>query len=278
MKFASVLLAIGCVVSTLSAQWLETTISLPDSSLPNDLCYNPTDNKVYAANWGTDNVTVIDGATNTIVATIPTAAEPSYFCYNSQGNKVYCTHYTSGLVSVIDAGVDTVLVVIPAGPYASSICYNPTDNKVYCPSSMNNSVYVIDCAADTVIARIACGDYACAMVHNPVQNRVYVMNLSANSISVIRDSTPAGIEEGPMPRAARLRTAATIVRGELRMEAGSSASSSPSWLLDAAGRRVIELQAGANDVSNLAPGVYFVRSEPGAVLDALSATKVVIQR
>jgi hypothetical protein len=31
-------------------------------------------------------------------------------------------------------------------------------------------------------------------------------------------------------------------------------------LLDAAGRRVLALQPGANDVSQLAPGVYFVRA------------------
>jgi hypothetical protein len=33
------------------------------------------------------------------------------------------------------------------------------------------------------------------------------------------------------------------------------------WLLDAAGRRVMELRQGANDVSRLAAGVYFVREE-----------------
>ena len=43
-------------------------------------------------------------------------------------------------------------------------------------------------------------------------------------------------------------------------------------LLDISGRKVLELQPGANDVRGLAPGVYFVRSEPSAV------TKVVIQR
>jgi len=35
-------------------------------------------------------------------------------------------------------------------------------------------------------------------------------------------------------------------------------------LLDAAGREVIELPAGANDVRALSPGVHFVRQEPRA--------------
>ena len=42
-------------------------------------------------------------------------------------------------------------------------------------------------------------------------------------------------------------------------------------LLDAAGRKVMELQAGPNDVRQLAPGVYFARS-------ASSVRKVLITR
>jgi hypothetical protein len=51
-------------------------------------------------------------------------------------------------------------------------------------------------------------------------------------------------------------------------------------LLDISGRKVMELQQGANDIRHLAPGVYFVREEgprvPGS--QRLSVRKVVIQR
>ena len=46
-------------------------------------------------------------------------------------------------------------------------------------------------------------------------------------------------------------------------------------LLDLTGRKVLDLKPGANDVSRLSPGVYFVRAvsrEPSAV----SCQKVVI--
>jgi hypothetical protein len=81
-----------------------------------------------------------------------------------------------------------------------------------------------------------------------------------------------GIEETPSVEV-RTTNAATVVRGVLRLADGSSTSSSPSRLLDAAGRKVAALRAGANDISRLAPGVYFVRqTQPQAV------RKVVIQR
>ena len=50
-----------------------------------------------------------------------------------------------------------------------------------------------------------------------------------------------------------------------------------SVLLDAAGRKVLGLKAGENDVSGLAPGVYFVRGE-GRGARGGGAEKVVIAR
>jgi hypothetical protein len=52
-----------------------------------------------------------------------------------------------------------------------------------------------------------------------------------------------------------------------------------SWLMDLSGRKVLTLHQGANDVSRVAPGVYFVRSEPSAVRrQPLVVTKVVLTR
>ena len=88
-------------------------------------------------------------------------------------------------------------------------------------------------------------------------------------------SDPLAVEEGA---AAGVRPTpnATIVRSVLRLADGSSASSSPSWLLDAAGRRALRLRPGANDVSQLAPGVYFAAGH--GVRAAARVRKVVLSR
>ncbi|MEO0085310.1 MAG: hypothetical protein ABIK37_01625 [candidate division WOR-3 bacterium] len=57
----------------------------------------------------------------------------------------------------------------------------------------------------------------------------------------------------------RDRVGASVVAGVLRATAGGRAE-----LLDAAGRVVMELQPGANDVRRLSPGIYFVRRRTGA--------------
>jgi hypothetical protein len=66
---------------------------------------------------------------------------------------------------------------------------------------------------------------------------------------------------------------ATIVRGLLHMPVRPG----PSRLLDATGRKVLDLLPGANDVRALAPGVYFMRAAQ-AQAQAQAVRKVVITR
>jgi YVTN family beta-propeller protein len=132
MKYASVLLAISCLLSAVKAQWLETTIQLDSASAPYALCYNSQNNKVYCANSGRGTVTVVDGATNAAIATVTTGGYPCALCYNPQDNKVYCANGdSSGNVTVIDGVTDSVITAVAAGVYPGDICYNPQAGKVY---------------------------------------------------------------------------------------------------------------------------------------------------
>jgi hypothetical protein len=84
-----------------------------------------------------------------------------------------------------------------------------------------------------------------------------------------------GIAEGPVARAPGARVPA-VVRGSLRLPPGPGSPARRS-LLDASGRRVLELRPGPNDVRRLAPGVYFVRAS-GAGSDVSGVTRVVVTR
>ena len=66
------------------------------------------DDKVYCANLSTDNITIIDGATNQVLATIAAGHWPRNLCYNSHDTKVYCTQMDGTEVTVIDGWVVTI--------------------------------------------------------------------------------------------------------------------------------------------------------------------------
>ena len=97
-------------------------------------------------------------------------------------------------------------------------------------------------------------------------------------------NAPAAIAEQPTQPAITAQPSATVIRGVLflpkmgTVPEGTVPTFGPS-LLDASGRKVMDLHSGANDVRALAPGVYFVRSGPSAVSREPSAvTKVVVTR
>jgi len=88
----------------------------------------------------------------------------------------------------------------------------------------------------------------------------------------------AGIEEeeGPPSAARNTRLEATVARGVLSVPISSGVTRSASpILLNATGRKLADLHPGANDVSYLAPGVYFVRDGQE---QAQAVRKVIVSR
>jgi len=77
-----------------------------------------------------------------------------------------------------------------------------------------------------------------------------------------------GIAETMNDECAVMNSGATFVRRMLFLPK----STSPSRLLDAAGRKVTDLQAGENDASHLSPGVYFV----GAKADGWTPLRILV--
>jgi len=89
----------------------------------------------------------------------------------------------------------------------------------------------------------------------------------------------AGVAESPTASSLPRSSGATVLRGVLVLGAVDSRQNTGyrAELLDAAGRKVAGLHAGANDVSRLAPGVYFVRGAQ-AQAQAQAVRKVIISR
>src|SRR5207253_1560647 len=81
---------------------------------------NPATNKIYVANANSNNVTVIDGATNT--TTTVTAGIATTVAVNPVTNKIYVVNFTNNNVTVID-GVTNATSTVSAGtnPFAVAV-------------------------------------------------------------------------------------------------------------------------------------------------------------
>jgi YVTN family beta-propeller protein len=173
---------------------------------PVALCWNPRENKVYAANRNSGTVTVIDGATNGVITTVNAGSFPAALVYDSLHNKVYCANEGDRSVTVIDGATNGVLRTVTAGAGPRALAVNAANGRVYVANygSGANSLTVIDGANDSVVATVACGERPRAVAWNPVNNRVYVACYAANSVTVIDGTTNAvldSIRVGYSPRA-----------------------------------------------------------------------------
>lgn len=83
----------------------------------------------------------------------------------------------------------------------------------------------------------------------------------------------AGVEEGRKHQATSVKSEPSIIRGVLRIADSRQNTGYRGELLDIAGQKVMALSAGANDVSRLSPGVYFIRQA-----QAQAIRKVVVTR
>jgi hypothetical protein len=85
------------------------------------------------------------------------------------------------------------------------------------------------------------------------------------------------IEETMNDERGTMNAGPTILRGVLNLQSAIYNLQSEIALLDISGRNVLALHPGPNDVSRLAPGVYFVRAV-SRKLSAASCRKVMIAR
>jgi YVTN family beta-propeller protein len=74
---------------------------------------------VYVANYGSGTVSVIDGATNAVSATVTDSSDPDGVAVDETTDTIYATNPGSGTVSVI---IPVSLSVLPAtGPAGTSV-------------------------------------------------------------------------------------------------------------------------------------------------------------
>ncbi|HEY4587156.1 MAG TPA: beta-propeller fold lactonase family protein [Brevundimonas sp.] len=84
--------------------------------------------RAYIANQTDNTVSVIDVATDTVIATIAVGQAPEGVAVSPDGARVYVSNSGSNTVSVIDAAskVVTATVSVEANPRAMSIAPNAT--------------------------------------------------------------------------------------------------------------------------------------------------------
>src|SRR5581483_10492884 len=130
------------------------TIASGGASTPADVAITPDGAHAYVPNFNSNNVSVIDTATNTISSLIPGFSGPGSVSITPDGTHAYVANENSNTVSVIDTATNTVTATIPVGSTPTDVLVDPAGGTAYVANGGGNSVSVINTATDTVTATI----------------------------------------------------------------------------------------------------------------------------
>jgi YVTN family beta-propeller protein/parallel beta-helix repeat protein len=165
----------------------------------------------YIPNENSNNVSVIDTSTNTVIASVPVGNYPFGVAVNPTGTRVYVTNYISNKVSVIDTSNNTVIATVPVGTSPSGVAVNPEGTRVYVANTLSGNVSVIDTSNNTVTASISVGSEPWGVAVNPTGTRVYVANSGNVSVIDTSNNTVTNIVLGGTPHGVAVNPEGTRV-------------------------------------------------------------------
>ena len=143
----------------------------------------------YVTNSCSNNVSVIDTSSRTVVETIPVGNGPNGVAITPDGAFAYVANPAASTVSIIATASNVVVATIPVSLVEGAvqgIAATPSGAFVYVSNALG-SVSVIDTATKTVLTTIPASGQGLAVTPNSAF--VYLANRSANTVSVIQTAT-----------------------------------------------------------------------------------------
>jgi YVTN family beta-propeller protein len=149
---------------------------LADDCEPIGLDADSVAGKLYCRSVWPSQVTVIDPATNTVLANIATAYYPEAICFSTVDRKVYVAVNdceSLGTIEVLDGQGDTLLGEVDVGGMPWLLAYNASDDAVYAAVRGGHDVRVIDGRSDTIVDHLQIAEHSTALVYNVPHRKLY---------------------------------------------------------------------------------------------------------
>jgi hypothetical protein len=240
-----------------------------------DLAVNGIDNEAYffVADHPTD-VFVVDGMSNEVELFTSLTSDVQGLIWVDSLNFLACICDDS--TYLVDCRARLVVRSYPRHGY-SSWCLDQTNAILY-DGTPPHQVTAMHCGMDSaVVFDVAAYRFCWDETHGGM------LGAENNAIHVFRYD-PVGMQSQGKSKVRTREKLPAIVRGVLKLPRDMTGQNGdrPSEggpvpaLLDIAGRKIMDLQPGSNDIRHVAPGVYFIR-EDSRVPGSKSSRKVIVQ-
>lgn len=179
----------------------QSRISVQVGSNPVAVAVNPVTNRVYVANNGGGSVSVLDGNSDAVLATLNVGKTPYVLAVNEATNKIYLSNTFSNLISVID-GVTNSVHTLSIGS-ADEIRIDPTHNEIYLLGYESDHILILDGKSEHTSRLPAGALHLWDLALNTTSREAYVTRIGSNDVAFVDKTheTPLKVPTGKMPGA-----------------------------------------------------------------------------
>lgn len=151
---------------------------------------SPDGKRLYTANIETKNVSVIDLASEQLLAQIPCDRGCEGMAFTPDGKHLWVANQEAGSISIIDAATNTVAETVPCPGMPVRIKFSADGKRALIPSwTERGELVVMDVAARKEIQRIPVGSQAIGVEISPDGKRAFVGCEHRDGVHVIAMAT-----------------------------------------------------------------------------------------
>ncbi|MDF3145677.1 MULTISPECIES: beta-N-acetylglucosaminidase domain-containing protein [unclassified Streptomyces] len=162
-----------------------TTKDIAVGNNPGEVVVSADGRTAYAANQGSNTVSVIDVAGGAVTATVAVGKVPAGLALTPDGGTLWVANYTDGTVQSIDTGTLRTGTPVPVGDGPENMAITPDGRTLYVANIHDNTVSPVDLTTARAGKAIPVGPRPFNVVAAPDGRTVYVSNSGGSTVTPI---------------------------------------------------------------------------------------------
>lgn len=185
-------LGTSAVYSNVSVLYENSVIgSVAVGVYPEGIAFDGANQMIYVANAGSNNLSVINGSTNSVSAIISVGPyhTPVSVIYDPAQKDLFVAEQATNSLSVIGAINNTILDNISVGNYPGPIAYDPVIGALFVVNAGTNNVSEVSASNRSVVRSIPVGQSPDGIAFDSASGNLYVANFKSDNLTVINATT-----------------------------------------------------------------------------------------
>ncbi|WP_449657594.1 beta-N-acetylglucosaminidase domain-containing protein [Streptomyces afghaniensis] len=178
----------GASVSSVDLSSRKTT-DIAVGANPGEVVTSADGRTAYAADQGSNTVSVIDVAQGKVTATVPVGRVPAGLALTPDGRTLWVANYGDGTVQPVDTAALTAGPPVRVGNGPENMAITPDGRTLYVPNIKDNTVTPVDLATRKPGAAVPVGPSPFNIVAAPDGKTVYVSNSGGSTVTPIDTAT-----------------------------------------------------------------------------------------